>query len=202
MHLQRNATQRIPQLYLNNNFKFYIFQFFRAFNFLSVFIRLAKISSLIKNSFGKNSLSLRVKRSNLNLVKFDFYNLISLINKFYTKWIATPSLRSARNDNFNYAFPCALKNQFEIISRNENYAFDYNKYFCRNGNNQSLSLRGFAKNRSNLFSGLLHFVRNDGDGLFSRNDYGRKFIFGFGNNLNFGFLFNRKTKKNKFMSAF
>ena len=26
MHLQRNATQRIPQLYLNNNFKFYISQ--------------------------------------------------------------------------------------------------------------------------------------------------------------------------------
>ena len=105
---------------------------------------------------------------------------------------------------FNYAFSCALKNKFEIISRNENYAFDYNKYFCRNGNNKSLSFaegvlweRGFAKNRSNLFSGLLHFVRNDVDGLFSRNDYGGKFIFGFWSNLNFGFLFNRKILKTK-----
>ena len=61
---------------------------------------------------------------------------------------------------------------FEIISRNENYAFDYNKNFCRNGNNR----------------------KND---LFSRNDYGEKFIFGFGNNLNFGFLFNRKILKTK-----
>ena len=54
------------------------------------------------------------------------------------------------NDNFNYihAFSGALKNQFEIISRNENYAFNHNKNFCRNGNNQSL--RGFS--RSNLFS--------------------------------------------------
>ena len=49
MHLQRNATQRnatqrIPQLYLllTSNFKSYISQFFRTFNFLSVFIRFAK----------------------------------------------------------------------------------------------------------------------------------------------------------------
>ncbi len=33
--------------------------------------------------------------------------------------------------------------------------------------------------------------------LFSRNDYGRKFIFGFGDNLNCGFLFNRKILKTK-----
>ena len=126
----------------------------------------------IRNSLVK-TMSLRGdSRSNPNLIKFDFYNLVSLINKFYTKWIATPSLRSARNDNFNYAFSCALKNKFEIISRNENYAFDYNKYFCRNGNNR----------------------KND---LFSRNDYGGKFIFGFWNNLNFGFLFNRKILKTK-----
>ena len=34
------------------------------------------------------------------------------------------------------------------------------------------------------------------DGLFSRNDYGKDFIFDFGNNFNYGFLFNRKIKKN------
>ena len=78
----------------------------------------------------------------------------------------------ARNDNFNYihAFSYALKNQFEIISRNENYAFNHNKNFCRNGNN-----------------------------IFLRNDYGKDFIFGFWNNSNFGFLFNRKINSKKIL---
>ena len=60
-----------------------------------------------------------------------------LKNKFFQKWIASGK-----------AFAMTIKNQFEIISRNENYAFNHNKNFCRNGNNQSL--RGFS--RSNLFS--------------------------------------------------
>ena len=39
-----------------------------------------------------------------------------------------------------------------------------------------------------------------GNGLFSRNGYGEDFIFGFGNNFNYSFLFNRKinSKKNLF----
>ena len=98
MHLQRNATQRIPQLYLNNNFKFYIFQFFRALEFLSGFIRFAK------NQFEIISHYEDEVRSNPNFNKFNFYNLISLINKFYTKWIALLIL-FVRNDdkkiNFN-----------------------------------------------------------------------------------------------------
>ena len=40
-------------------------------------------------------------------------------------------------------------------------------------------------------------ARNDGNGLSSRNDYGGKFIFGFWNNFNYGFLFNRKNQKKK-----
>ena len=32
-----------------------------------------------------------------------------------------------------------IKNQFEIISRNENYAFNHNKNFCCNGNNRICS---------------------------------------------------------------
>ena len=137
-------------------------------NFLSAFIRLAKIFSFIKekqnlcsflitkknhakggqsskitsfcqkeakttpfrirNSLVKTfsqyseSLSLRgVSRSNPNLIKFNFYNLISLINKFYTKWIATPSLaksrqspRSARNDKFKIYND--NKNNFAILN--------------------------------------------------------------------------------------
>ncbi len=190
---QRNATQRnaYHHYLLNNNFKFYIAQFFRAVNFLIVFIRFAKNQFAIISHCHYEG----VARSNPNLIKFDFYNLISLINKFYTKWIATPSLRSARNDKFNYihAFSYALKNKFEIISRNENYAFDYNKYFCRNGNNRIVSsLRGFAKNRSNPIFLDCHADKSartlcapngddefDGDGLFSRNDYGGKVYFRF-----------------------
>ena len=76
----------------------------------------------------------------------------------------------ARNDNFNYihAFSYALKNQFEIISRNENYAFNHNKNFCRNGNN--LICLSFAKSvlwergdsRSNPICMDYHaYARND-----------------------------------------
>ena len=56
------------------------------------------------------------------------------------------------------------------MSCNGSYDFNHNKIFCRNGNNY----------------------------LFSRNDYGEDFIFGFWNNFNYGFLFNRKNhfKKN------
>ena len=52
MHLQRNATQRnaYHNYILNNNFKFYIYQFFRTLEFLSGFIRFAKIISFIKES--------------------------------------------------------------------------------------------------------------------------------------------------------
>ena len=127
----------------------------------------------------------------------------------YKKWIATPL---ARNDNFNYAFSYALKNKFEIISRNENYAFDYNKYFCRNGNNRIFSsLRGRSPRQSRTMSSNQIYLdchadksaRNDkfdGDDLFSRNDYGKKIIFSFWNNLNFGFLFNRKIQQKKLFS--
>ena len=59
---------------------------------------------------------------------------------------------------------------FEIISRNENYAFNHNKNFCRNGNN-----------------------------IFLRNGYGGNFIFDFWNNSNFGFLFNRKINSKKIL---
>ena len=115
----------------------------------------------------------------------------------YKNWIATPS---ARNDNFNYihAFSYALKNQFEIMSCNESYDFNHNNFY-HNGNNQSL--RGGS--RSNPICLDCHaYARtqcaplgDDGNELFSRNDYGKDFIFGFGNNFNYGFLFNRKNQK-------
>ena len=121
-------------------------------------------------------------------------------------------LSVARNDNFDYihAFSYALKNQFEIISRNENYAFNHNKNFYRNGNNQSLRGIENAEVIQNKFkywiASLLSVARNDKfvicddkskDGLFSRNGYGGNFILGFWNNSNFGFLFNRKINSKK-----
>ena len=93
------------------------------------------------------------------------------------------------------------------MSCNENYDFNHNKIFCRNGNNRMerlprLLAKGTpteTKSRNDEFvicnNGLLFLE----DELFSRNDYGGKFIFDFGNNFNYGFLFNRKinsTKKN------
>ena len=61
---QRNATQRnaYHNYILNNNFKFYIFQFFRTLEFLSGFIRFAKIFSFIKES--KSSCSFFVEKKN------------------------------------------------------------------------------------------------------------------------------------------
>ena len=124
----------------------------------------------------------------------------------YKKWIATPSARNDGENNFaifNYAFSYAYN--FEIMSCNESYDFNHNNFY-HNGNNQSL--RGFAKNRdkvgqspSNPICLDCHaYARNDKFvGLFYRNDYGEDFIFDFGNNFNYGFLFNRKinsTKKN------
>ena len=124
-----------------------------------------------------------------------------LKNKFFQKWIASGK-----------AFAMTIKNQFEIISRNENYAFNHNKNFCRNGNNQSLRGIENAEVIQNRFkywiASLLSVARNDKfvicddkskDGLFSRNGYGGNFILGFWNNSNFGFLFNRKiNSKNIF----
>ena len=110
------------------------------------------------------------------------------------------------------------------MSCNGNYDFNHNNFY-HNGNNQSLSLRGIEnaeviQNKKDWIASLLSVARNDdsvdchadksartlcaplgddGNELFSRNDYGEDFIFGFGNNFNYGFLFNRKinsTKKN------
>ncbi|TKZ35123.1 hypothetical protein, partial [Brachyspira catarrhinii] len=100
--------------------------------------------------------------------KIGFYNLISLTNKFFQKWIASGkafamtvknnfAILITRGFNPLRAFAIAhnglkphcysgFASNFEIISRNENYAFNHNKNFCRNGNN-----------------------------IFLRNDYGKDF---------------------------
>ena len=105
------------------------------------------------------------------------------------------------------------------MSCNKNYDFNHNNFY-RNGNNQSTTEVIHNKFKYWIAS-LLSVARNDdsvdcharqlartrcapfgddrksrNDGLFSRNDYGKDFIFDFGNNFNYGFLFNRKIKKN------
>ena len=54
MHLQRNATQRIPQLYLlTNNLNFYILQIFETLNFLGVRFVLQNIFSSLRRKVKK-----------------------------------------------------------------------------------------------------------------------------------------------------
>ena len=95
------------------------------------------------------------------------------------------------------------------MSCNESYDFNHNNFY-HNGNNRIFSsLRGGSRSNpklkklyTNWIASVVSLLRNDEFvRLFSRNDYGEDFIFGFGNNFNYGFLFNRKinsTKKNLF----
>ena len=80
-----------------------------------------------------------VKAWQSRIKKVNFKNLVSLINEFYKKWIAS-DFSNPRNDDYilstnnknnkNYAFSYAFN--FEIISRNKNlqsnyYGFLFNK---------------------------------------------------------------------------
>ena len=123
-----NATQRnaYQNYILNNNFKFYIYQFFRALKNLSVFIRFAKIISFIKES--KSSYFFEWQKSKQKTISF-----------FIKK-------RNKAKARFQRKTPFRIRNL--LVKTFLQYS-------------ESPSLRGFAKNRSNLFSGLLHFVRND-----------------------------------------
>ena len=81
----------------------------------------------------------KVKAWQSRIKKVNFKNLVSLINEFYKKWIAS-DFSNPRNDDYilstnnknnkNYAFSYAFN--FEIISRNKNlqsnyYGFLFNK---------------------------------------------------------------------------
>ena len=173
MHLQRNATQRNAYqnyiLLLTNNFKFYILQILGHLNFLSVGFVLQNIFS-----FNKNSCSFFVEKKNQKTTTFFVKKVdkktTSLVFKNLIVKTFSQYLESLFVNKLIYAFSYALKNQFEIISRNENYAFNHNKNFYRNGNN-----------------------------IFLRNGYGGNFIFGFWSNFNFGFLFNRKINSKKIL---
>ena len=102
--------------------------------------------------------------------------------------------------------PCYsdFASNFEIISRNENYAFNHNNFY-HNGNNRiwrlpRLLAKGTpteTKSRNDDFIVCNNGLLSINNGLFSRNDYGGNFIFGFWSNSNFGFLFNRKINSKK-----
>ena len=122
-----------------------------------------------------------------------------------TQWVRSAPFRETHCYS-EFAFSYALKNQFEIISRNENYAFNHNNFY-HNGNNRIWRLplllaKGTpteTKSRNDDFivcnNGLLS-LNNE---LFSRNDYGGNFIFGFWGNFNLDFLFNRKINSKKIL---
>ena len=194
MHLQRNATQRNATqrnayqnyiLLLTNNFKFYILQILGHLNFLSVFFRFAKnqFANLITRGFPKG------RRA----------------NPLRAFAIAYNGLANGTHKRKPHCYSDFASN-FEIISRNENYAFNHNNFY-HNGNNRiwrlpRLLAKGTpteTKSRNDDFivcnNGLLS-LNND---LFSRNDYGGNFIFGFWSNFNFGFLFNRKINSKKIL---
>ena len=82
---------------LNNNFKFYISQFLKAFKFLSV-------SILLQKTRGFNPLRSSAIAHN------------GLKPHCYKKWVATPSLRLALNDNENnFAIPNLVKSFLTLI---------------------------------------------------------------------------------------
>ena len=99
---EQNRTEQNHYCLLTNNSNFYISQIFKTFEFLSVFFRFAK------------TLSLR---------GFEKSEVIHSIYNFFKNWIATPLLRSARNDNYFYS-PLrgignaeAIKFTFDSLSR-------------------------------------------------------------------------------------
>ncbi|WP_432633748.1 hypothetical protein, partial [Brachyspira sp.] len=116
---------------------------------------------------------------------------------------------------FNYAFSCALKNQFEIISQSD-YGFCYKNYFFnlnqvfrnsydfggRFGRNLNY---GFGKDYNcNFKKNCDYDFEKNCSGGFGKNYFGNcNFGYGFGNEIYSiwhdlkGFLFNRKILKTK-----
>ena len=92
---EQNRTEQNHYCLLTNNSNFYISQIFKTFEFLSVFFRFAK------------TLSLR---------GFEKSEVIHSIYNFFKNWIATPLLRSARNDNYFYSSLRGIGNAEVIYS--------------------------------------------------------------------------------------
>ena len=219
MHLQRNATQRNAYqnyiLLLTNNFKFYILQILGHLNFLSVFFVLAKnqFASLNNNAahavcrWQAHCVNISEKSTQGGSIRLTSPQECACRWQAHCVNNSEISMQGVTIPCYSeFAFSYALKNQFEIISRNENYAFNHNNFY-HNGNNRIWRLplllaKGTpteTKSRNDDFivcnNGLLS-LNND---LFSRNDYGGNFIFGFWSNFNFGFLFNRKINSKKIL---
>ena len=132
VNMLRYVTLRYVTLrYVNHSFK--LSRIFYCKNILKTFVNyIHAFSYALKNQFA----SLNNNAADAHCVN---------ISEKSTQGVKTPCYSD-------------FASNFEIISRNENYAFNHNKNFCRNGNNQSL--RGFS--RSNLFSVDCHaYARND-----------------------------------------
>ena len=168
MHLQRNAYHHYI---LNNNFKFYIYQFFRTLEFLSVsFLSFVKESKkpflfFVKKSGQKNNYN-RITKS----IRKNFF---ALCGKFINLF-----------DAFN----------FEIISQSD-YGFCYKNYFF-NLNQVFRNSYDFGESfgRSLNYDFGKNYFGNCNFGF----DFGNE-IYSIGNNLA-GFLFNRKIQQKKLFS--
>ena len=203
---QRNATQRnaYHNYILNNNFKFYIYQFFRTLEFLSGFIRFAKIISFIKET--QNLCSFLITKKNHakggQSSKIDFFlskrnkakarfqrktpfRIRNSLVKTFLQYSESPSLRGFAKNRSNLFFvdchdflrslAMTIKNKFEIISQLD-YGFCYKNYFS---------------NLNQVFRNSYDFGE-----MFGRNlNYGfeKNYDFSFGKNYfgncNFGFDF-------------
>ena len=112
-----------PLLYLLNNFKFYILQFFKTFNFLSVFIRFAKNQFAILITRGFNPLRSNAIAHN------------GLKPHCYKEWIASSNAFAMTiKNNLVNTFLTLTKFTFDSLSRKiKNPCLVINKKFFNKG---------------------------------------------------------------------
>ena len=123
--------------------------------------------------------------------------MVSLINEFYKKWIASAEPRN--DDYLTLRYDEEEKNHFEIISQSD-YGFCYKNYFFNLNqvfrNNYDFCDFDFGRNSNYDFEKNYNFGFGKND--FGNCNFGFDFwneIYNLKNNLA-GFLFNRKIKKN------
>ena len=119
---------------------------------------LYKLVQLFFNSF-EYSQSLRAERSEAwqsRFKKINFKNLVSLINEFYKKWIASAEPRN--DDYLTLRDDEDKKNYFEIISLLD-YGFCYNYGFNHNENNLKNYNSSVNENYNFAFGENCNFVK-------------------------------------------
>ena len=183
MHLQRNATQRNAtqrnanhHYILNNNFKFYIYQFFRTLEFLSVFVRFAKIISFVKES--KSSYFFEWQKS-----KHATGGQSPKTISFFVK-------KSGQKNNYNRITKSIRKNFFALCGKFINL-FDASNFEIISQSDYGFCYKNYFFNLNQVFRNSYDFGESFGKNNFGNCNFGFDFwneIYGIGNNLA-GFLF-------------